>query len=180
MSVIDNSPWDGRSIRKRLDDKEIRSSTWLNKNHPENGVFRVYWKNVYDETVPDGGATLDPNEGEGLRYEWYYKDGKRANGKSRGWWPNGQIKQVRTYKNGKHHGPWTEWHINGQKKKVVMFNNKLRDGLWTEWWANGQKRLEGTYKKNKKVGVWTVWYENGTKKKEEIYDENGEMTEKIV
>ncbi len=56
------------------------------KNNPENGLFRVYWKDIIDNW--HGSATLNPDEGEGLRYEWYYKDGKRADGVSKGWWPN--------------------------------------------------------------------------------------------
>ncbi len=40
---------------------------WIESNHPENGLFRVYWKDVI--TYLEGGATLDPDESEGLRYE---------------------------------------------------------------------------------------------------------------
>ena len=96
---------------------------WIEKNHPENGLFRVYWTGVKGPN--DGGATLDPDESEGLRYEWYYKDGKRADGKTRGWRPNGQLKQEGTYKNGK------------------------KDGLQTEWYENGQVKSKGTYKNGK-------------------------------
>ena len=66
---------------------------WIEENHPNNGVFRVYWKDVI--TTNRGGATLNPDEGEGLRYEWEYKDGKRVDGISKGWWPNGNIKIIR-------------------------------------------------------------------------------------
>ena len=56
------------------------AAVWIRHNHPENGLFRVYWKDVIDDL--DGGATLNQHEGEGLRYEWYYKDGKRSDGVS--------------------------------------------------------------------------------------------------
>jgi len=90
-----------------------RAIHWIEKNQPENGLFRVYWKDV--QSTHRGGATLDPDKGEGLRYEWYYKDGKRADGESKGWWPNGQIKHIWTWKDGELNGLYTYWHENGQK-----------------------------------------------------------------
>jgi antitoxin component YwqK of YwqJK toxin-antitoxin module len=53
-----------------------------------------------------------------LRYEWYFKlplDGTRADGISRGWWSNGKLKQIKTWKNGKQVGISTGWYENGQK-----------------------------------------------------------------
>jgi hypothetical protein len=49
-------------------------SECIRNNHPENGLFRVYWKNVV--SWEEGGATFEPEEAEGLRWEWYYKDGE--------------------------------------------------------------------------------------------------------
>ncbi len=48
---------------------------------PTDGLFQVKW--------PNGN----------LRYEWYYKDGKRADGISKGWFPNGKLKQTMSWKN---------------------------------------------------------------------------------
>ena len=48
---------------------------------PIDGLFQVKW--------PNGN----------LRYEWYYKDGKRADGISKGWFPNGKLKQTMSWKN---------------------------------------------------------------------------------
>ena len=46
------------------------SEDWIEENRPENGLFRAYW---YNYTGDDPGEpTLDPVEGDGLRYEWYY------------------------------------------------------------------------------------------------------------
>jgi len=174
MSVIDDKH-DGRSIQERLDDVDIRSSTWIKHHKPINGVFRVYWKNVHDETVPDGGATLDPDEGEGLRYEWYYKDGKQ-HGVSKGWWPNGNLKQVRYYKNGETVGKWTYIYINGKKKMEFNYKHGQRNGKWARWYENGQKNFEGYYKDDKRDGLHTGWYKNGQKKRENTY-KDGELDE---
>jgi len=97
------------------------SPEWIRKNHPENGVFRVYWKDV--EGPYKGGVTLDPNENEGLRWEWYYKDGKHADGVSKGWFPNSQLKSEWNYKNGKRNGLQTQWDQNGQKMWEVTYKD---------------------------------------------------------
>ena len=89
---------------------------------PINGLFQIYWSNG------------------NLRYEWYYKDGKRADGVSRGWWPNGKLKQMIIRKDGK------------------------KDGLETTWHENGQKMYEGTYVYGIEVGKWTAYNEDGTVK----------------
>ena len=53
----------------------IGAPDWIRENHPENDLFKVYWKNIVGDH--NGGVTFDPEEGEGLRYEWYYKDNKK-------------------------------------------------------------------------------------------------------
>ncbi len=76
---------------------------------PTDGLFQVHW--------PSGQ----------LRYEWYYKDGKRADGVvSKAWWPNGNLKSEENYKNDK------------------------KDGLSTSWYDNGMQSYEGTFKDGEK------------------------------
>ena len=118
----------------QIDGKHARY--WIRENHPENGSFRVYWKDVVGPH--EGSVTLDPDEGEGLRYEWYYKNGKQ-HGISKGWWPNGELKSKWNYKDGK------------------------LDGLHTLWYQNGQKKDEETYKDGKYNGLYNIWYKNGRK-----------------
>ena len=91
---------------------------WIKENHPENGWFRAYW-------TEDGAlAELNPDHlaepqisledcGLGIRYEWEYKDGERADGESKGWYPDGRIKFNWTWKDGKLNGPFTSWYSNG-------------------------------------------------------------------
>ena len=178
----------------------LQSSTWINQNHPESGLFRVYWKDA--EWRSRGGATLNPSESNckihtdcsgHLRYEWEYKDGKMADGISRGWWPDGTLKQERTWKNGKLNGLfiqynedgnkqkegnyidgkpcgiWILWYKNGQKEFEKTYKDGKYHGLETRWYQNGNKEFEGTYKDGKKEGLWTHWYENGQKEFEITY-----------
>ena len=140
---------------------------WIKNNHPENGLFRVYWKNVVN--WDEGGATFDPDESEGLRYEWYYKNGKHADGISRGWYPNGNLKSEQTYKDGKQDGLWIEYREAGMKGIEGTYKNGKADGLWTEWHGDGKKWKEITWKNGKLDGLYTGWYWNGQKSKEGTY-----------
>ena len=127
---------------------------WIEENHPENGWFRAYW-------TEDGAlAELSPDHlvepqisledcGLGIRYQWEYKDGKRADGISRGWWYRGNIKHERTHKDGKLNGFFARWYENGNKEEEGNFKNDEHDGKWTWYHTDGQKHKEETYKDGK-------------------------------
>ena len=117
-----------------------------NESKPKDGWFRLYWEN------------------DQLRYEWEYKDGQRADGISKGWHKNGQIKNIHTYKDGKKDGKWTEWHKNGQKSWERTSKDGKRDGLRTYWFENGKKMAEGTFKDGELIS-------------EQCWDEAGNETE---
>jgi antitoxin component YwqK of YwqJK toxin-antitoxin module len=135
------------------------SEDWIEENRPENGLFRAYW---YNYTGDDPGEpTLDPDKGDGLRYEWEYKDGKRADGVTKGWWPNGELKHTWTYKDGKKNGVSTEYFDNGQKRREGSHKDDERDGFWTVWYENGQKWREGYWKDGARDGKWTFWSPDG-------------------
>ena len=155
------------------------SIKWVDAHHPKNGLFRAYWKDMIPNSHNIGGLTLDPDEGEGLRYEWYYKDGKRADGISKGWWPNGMLKQIRTYKDGKLDGLWIYWYVSGQKKFERNFKDGKRDGDFIKWnddlgeaWikrgaGNGRKKVKQTWKDGKLIDK-SNWEWNETNKWVEI------------
>ena len=72
---------------------ETESDSGKIYERPENGTFEVYYGNGQ------------------LRYQWDYKDGQRADGESKGWWPDGSWKQIKTFKNGK---------LNGKVKITIL------------------------------------------------------------
>ena len=140
---------------------------WIEENKPESGLFRVYWKGVIN--FDEGGLTFDENEGEGTRWEWYYKDGGRADGESKGWFPSGQIKQLSTWKNGKLDGKWIQWEQDGTKLEEQMWKNGKRNGKRFRWHDKNVKIYEQNYKDDIPHGKWIYWESNGKKKYEETY-----------
>ena len=135
---------------------------WIRETHPHNGLFRVYWTKV-DEVISFEDTGLP------VRYEWYYKDGTRADGVSKGWWPTGQLKHTWTWKNGKKDGLHTYWFENGVKRREVIFANGKANGLSTFWYDNGQKKLEGTFKDGLGDGLYNGWYKNGQKSAKQTF-----------
>jgi len=161
---------------------------WIKNNHPENGVFRVYWW-VSDNFVDDTKTSFE-DMGSGLRYEWYYKDGKRADGISKSWHSNGQLRQIDTYRDGKRNGLSTRWGDRGQKLLEGNYKEGRRGGVWTRWYKGlpDQKMIEWEYKSGKqdgknwvydsKKGMWaydsiliTKWNDDGQIDFEGIYSD---------
>jgi antitoxin component YwqK of YwqJK toxin-antitoxin module len=126
-------------------------------NTPIDGLFQVHW--------PNGN----------LRYEWYYKDGKRADGISRGWWENGNLKQEKNWKNGKQNGFWTSWYENG----LIWLKRDMKDGklVYNEhsFMIHGEKLSDDPSERylqcrrngmiGKMDGGWDIkeWDENGNR-----------------
>ena len=90
---------------------------------PKDGLFQVKW--------PNGN----------LRYEWYYKDGKRADGKSYGWWPNGEQKIIRNWKDGKHYGLQREFYTDGS----IWLEETISTGTFVEYSKDGNVMQTGSF-----------------------------------
>ncbi len=180
----------------------VPAEDWIEENRPKNGWYRVYWslpkKLIFHDIIKgkrvsenlttgltDDGSVVGKGskksyleQGYKLKYEWKYKNGKRADGESKGWWPNGQIKQIQTWKDGVPHGPHTAWYDNGNLFAQRYYKNRLEVGLWTYWYETGRKMREGNKKDNKREGLWTFWSPTGNKEKEEFYV-NGKFCGKV-
>ena len=93
-----------------------------------DGMFRVYWSNG------------------NLRYEWEYKDGKRVDGISKGWWPNGKIKIIRNWVNGTHKGLQQEFYTNGKIWLEEVITDDKDYGEFVEYDQDGKKMNEGKFR----------------------------------
>ena len=141
--------------------KVIDTDEWIEENHPENGVFKIYW-------AKDGGVSVK-DEGLNQRYEWIYKDGKRGDGPSKGWYPNGNMKQVWNWKNGYKDGLQSYWFENGQLFYEGIFVDGLKEDKWTWWYEDGTKEMEKSYKNGRLDGLWRWWNETGELMKSGTY-----------
>lgn len=105
-------------------EKKLSAIPWIKENAPKNGPFIVYFKNGYEYW----SATTDINESETkqVRWEMYFKDGKRADGNSYGYYINGMIKQIISWKDGVKNGVNVRFYPNGHLSDQEYFvNGKL-------------------------------------------------------
>ena len=102
-----------------------------------------------------------------------YKDGKQ-DGRATSWYENGQKGDEGTFKDGKMEGLAISWYENGQKMAEITYKDGKPDGPYTSWHENGQKEDETTYKDGKEDGLSTSWHENGQKWREGTY-KDGEL-----
>jgi antitoxin component YwqK of YwqJK toxin-antitoxin module len=113
--------------------------------------------------VQPGGANLAGVPGfEPLRYEGEYRDGKRE-----GLWrvstaSTGAPRWQVTWSRGVWDGPASSWWPNGNKKDERHYRDGLEDGGARFWFASGRLAAEGSYKRGCKVGPWSYWDESGT------------------
>ncbi|MAH07915.1 hypothetical protein CMI38_06730 [Candidatus Pacearchaeota archaeon] len=128
---------------------KIKESPGKIYDTPTNGMFRVYWLNG------------------NLRYEWEYKDGERADGKSIGWWPNGKIKIIRNWVNGTHKGLQQEFYTNGKIWLEEMITDDKDYGEFVEYDQDGKKMNEGRFRLE-----YLVDRDYGVKVSQPYWDEN--------
>ena len=104
-------------------------------------------------------------------YGTYKYQGRPYTGKAFSFYEDGQIKSLRSFKNGRVNGLWIEWHPNGQMKfRGDRIENKA-DGVTSWWYANGQLKQRGRYKLDISLGFWLQFYETGAIKSVSLYKE---------
>jgi antitoxin component YwqK of YwqJK toxin-antitoxin module len=89
-------------------------------------------------------------------------------GKSFELYPNGELEEVITYKDGIPNGLMTQWYMNGQKEAEVNFKDGKPDGLIVEWHETGEKMSEVTYKDGRPVDGSEKFFERQELTEEEI------------
>ena len=122
---------------------------------PKNGVYLVKWSTGHK------------------RYEWEYKDGKRADGVAMGWYPDGKPKQLSTWKNGELNGLRRYWWVSGhiQRDENLISGELNGECIWYHE-ENGRPKIKGYYQNGKPEGLWT-WYTNRDERICEVYFKNG-------
>lgn len=77
------------------------------------------------------------------------------------YFPAGNIKEIRSYKEGQKSGVWTTWNEAGKKTAEASFKNGKKDGAWYVWDDQGVKRYEMFYMNGEKKGTWIIRDEKG-------------------
>ncbi len=124
----------------------------------EEKVLEVKEKAKTEEPVAVTKSKLVGGEGVSVeelepRERLVYRIGSDVpyTGKSFELYPNGELEEVTTFKDGIPNGLMTKWYMNGQKEAEVNFKGGKPDGLVVEWYETGEKMSEVTYKDGRPV-----------------------------
>jgi len=90
-------------------------------------------------------------------------------------YPNGHLKMMAYYKNGKANGLRKEYYDNGQLKEEGYYKNGKLDGLVISYYKNGLLEEEAYYKDGKIDGRWKLYNDKGGIQNEKYFD-NGTET----
>ena len=94
---------------------------------------------------------------------------------------NGQVKEEPSYVNGKMHGDWVRYFPNGDIKGTRVFRENLKEGLWMEYHRNPPGKSDdilawqGEYISDKREGKWEWFWLNTNLQRLEIF-KNDEIT----
>jgi antitoxin component YwqK of YwqJK toxin-antitoxin module len=88
------------------------------------------------------------------------KEGK-FDGPTKLYFDNGQLEEIRSFKNGMMHGKWEKWNSQNIKIAEASYVENKKDGKWYVWDDNGTLRYDMTYELGNKTGTWFMYDEKG-------------------
>jgi antitoxin component YwqK of YwqJK toxin-antitoxin module len=74
---------------------------------------------------------------------------------------NGNLAEVRTFREGKLDGTWLQYDENENLVAIANYKNDQKHGKWVIWDSSGVKRVEMYYEEGKRTGTWNSWNEEG-------------------
>ena len=148
---------DGTTKKIEIYETGKKNDEWI--TYEKNGdVYYQFWD--MDSLVSEYADLHYPN-GQ-LIEKISYKDG-RKNGKFTGYYENGQTKQIRTYKDDKLDGKFADYTESGQILRKQGYMNGLLDGPSKEWYLNGEVKVKTAYKEGKLDGGFMSYDSLGRK-----------------
>jgi len=148
---------DGTTKKIEIYETGEKNDEWI--TYEKNGdVYYQFWD--MDSLVSEYADLHYPN-GQ-LIEKISYKDG-RKNGKFTGYYENGQTKHIRTYKDDKLDGKFADYTESGQILRKRGYMNGLLDGPSKEWYLNGEVKVKTAYKEGKLDGGFMSYDSLGRK-----------------
>jgi|TARA_B110000196_G_scaffold179081_1_gene153568 antitoxin component YwqK of YwqJK toxin-antitoxin module len=114
----------------------------------------------------------EPIEKEGILYQEY--PDTLFNGEHSIHYPNGSIKEILVYKNGKKEGMRETFHENGELFEKETYRNGNLEEIFEGFYDNGSLWWQGMAKNNLRDGFIKVFFENGQLKYIGQYENNSQ------
>ena len=132
---------------------------------PSKPIHKVESK--YKNGVKDGKSTGYYENGN-KAFECYYKNGVIVGVETK-WYETGVKRNELNHNSGVH----TSWNSDGIKSLESHYKNEKLDGTMTRWYDNGHIANIGNYKQGDKDGEWINYYKNGTVSRRCIFNSKG-------
>jgi len=148
---------DGTTKKIEVYETGKKNDEWI--TYEKNGdVYYQFWD--MDSLVSEYADLHYPN-GQ-LIEKISYKNGQK-NGKFTGYYESGQKKHIRTYKDDKLEGKFADYTESGQILRKQNYANDLLDGSSKEWYLNGEVKVKTSYKAGKLDGGFMSYDSLGRK-----------------
>lgn len=121
------------------------NGVWYNGQTPFSGI-------VYALTA-QGDSIFSRSYVEGME-----------DGMHKGWYPNGNVQELRFYTSGKKTGINKGYWPDGRKRYLYQFDNDLYEGTQYEWYSNGKLYSKKNYHLGYERGLQQSWNPDGTVK----------------
>ncbi len=117
--------------------------TWVDLDDPE-----AFDRILAEATNAD---ELQERNVEGERLFFAPSQQTPYSGWAKAMWSNDQVKFLKSFRGGKHHGQGVLWHKNGQKISEYSFKGGKRDGLFRTWMSDGNLLSEKQYQNDELI-----------------------------
>ena len=88
----------------------------------------------------------------------------KAEGIHRHWYANGQLKEIRQFRQGWQEGEQRGWHESGKLAFVYRFKSDVYEGRRQEWYPDGHPARDGYYRAGQEDGAQQMWFPDGSLK----------------
>lgn len=109
-----------------------------------------------------------------IEREYTVDENQKTDGIAKGYWENGNLKEVYSWNHGIANGTTKKYFESGKLSLIGHFTNGLQDSATTEYFENGQVHTVSYYKDGKADGKFISYFENG--KTEMIADLRNDST----
>ena len=150
-----------------------RLDTYI-KDKPNESDETTDEKNIHEAKNPSGKKVSIKLDEVVKREDTFYKKFSNIpfSGHVESYHPNGQLKIIGDFSDGKKVGKWVEYYMSGVKKSEGRFVNGKKDGAWAHYFLNTNIKEKQLFIDGKKDGLWEKFNVHGTLVQTESY-QNG-------
>ncbi|WP_194778300.1 toxin-antitoxin system YwqK family antitoxin [Pararhodonellum marinum] len=120
------------------------------------GILLIYSNSIFGQVNIDDLERVNGlwcKKGDSLSYSGEFEER----------YENGVLKGTGNFVSGELDGLRVQYYPNGNKRTEKYYKNAYPHGFSKEYFENGNLKQEGEFEDNKEIGLWTIYHETGEK-----------------